>query len=104
MNLASNRLIAGRRQYESICPSVGASVTARELIIDRKDGSRIGTREMDDAIDNRVWLSLIHHMNRYGEGRASRRCGRENEIHGCVPRSATADGHQNSDGEQERTN
>lgn len=69
---------------------MGASVSPRELIIDRKDRSRIGAGEMDDAIDNRVCFSLINHINRYGEGSAFLCGGRRNEVEGRVARSATA--------------
>lgn len=69
---------------------MGAGVSLRELIIDGEDGSRIGTGEMDDPIDNRVWFSLVHHVDRYSERSAFCSCGRGRKIEGGLTRSATA--------------
>lgn len=67
---SGDRLIAWGRQGEAVGPGVRTSISWREVVIAREDSCGIGTGEVDVAVDDRIWFSLIHHVNRHGESSA----------------------------------
>lgn len=56
---SGDRLHARSGQRESTGPGVGTGVGGGEMVIGREDSGRIGTGEVNRAVDDGVRLSLV---------------------------------------------